>query len=468
VLEPGKIGQNMTFCETLNAVLAKDSWLDELPLEQLLEAIPTLDSLPPHLNIESVLVRTDLDMAVDQGRVVELSRLYSSLPTVRYCQSRGWKPILFGHLGRDRKNSMLPVANAFSEALNEEVTFVADWIDEDNDSVLESAVDTIRNAPKGSVVILENTRKYAVEQQLWKESNCTATECERLDRLATSLASRFSSVEINEAIAASNLDFSSIVAPLRMEFTAMGFFISSELKQHITAARQAQVVVISGLKPNKLDDLEEMLKRGMIKKVFVAGSLAMSLIKARSLELGEAISIGRAETDSSYKGYVEPERIDQARRILRNAISSGIEISLPLDFVLEDGSIVSEVPPGRVQLDVGPVTRQDYAQKLIHWAGETTGESKTLFFNGVFGMFEDPMFSKGSEEIIQVLMQLTAMGVKTFVGGGEGRAALLMYGSEDQVTHAFTAGGTILKSLSNRHIGYLKAMYLQNSLKTSA
>ncbi|MCH7878320.1 MAG: phosphoglycerate kinase [candidate division Zixibacteria bacterium] len=95
------------------------------------------------------------------------------------------------------------------------------------------------------------------------------------------------------------------------------------------------------------------------------------------------------------------------------------------------------------------------------------GESKVnpaLFYNGVFGKFEDERFAAGTRSFIAALKRATDSGVRTYVGGGEGRMALLKYGKLEDVTHAFTAGGTILKSLGAKHIAYVKANYLQSRL----
>ena len=86
----------------------------------------------------------------------------------------------------------------------------------------------------------------------------------------------FGGIEINEAIAASNFDFSSSVLPLVMNQTALGFYISAELKEHITKARRANLIVISGAKTDKLDDLEDILERNTVRWIIAAGSLAMA------------------------------------------------------------------------------------------------------------------------------------------------------------------------------------------------
>jgi phosphoglycerate kinase len=141
-----------------------------------------------------------------------------------------------------------------------------------------------------------------------------------------------------------------------------------------------------------------------------------------------------------------------------------VELVLPVDFVLDNGEIAKEIPHDRVQFDVGPETRELFLKKVSEYIykSKQSSEPFTMFYNGVFGKFEDSRYEVGTREFISHLRTMTQAGISTYVGGGEGRLALLKYGSISDVTHAFTAGGTILKSLSDRHIPFLKAMYLQN------
>ena len=135
------------------------------------------------------------------------------------------------------------------------------------------------------------------------------------------------------------------------------------------------------------------------------------------------------------------------------------------DIISLNEKIAAEIPPGYAQFDVGPETRELIAKKIGAYISESkkSADKFTMFYNGVFGKFEDPCYEAGTRGFIALLKEMTQAGISCYVGGGEGRLALIKYGSLADVTHAFTAGGTILKSLSNRHIAFLKAMYLQNS-----
>ncbi len=203
---------------------------------------------------------------------------------------------------------------------------------------------------------------------------------------------------------------------------------------------------------------------GQLKLIIAAGSLAMALRKAQAQIEGSDFSLGRAESDPEYAAYISLNRIEQARRILKKCSEKRIKVVLPVDYILEDLTVSSTIPDGGAQLDIGPDSQTEITKAIRDYINERQGSDPpaVMFYNGVFGKFEEPNFEAGTKAFIPLLKELTDAGVLTFVGGGEGRAALEKYGSLKDVTHAFTCGGTVLKSLTNQHIGFVKAMYLQN------
>ncbi|MCK5057356.1 MAG: phosphoglycerate kinase [Candidatus Aminicenantes bacterium] len=454
------------FYRDLYRIFSRDETLDAIPLEELMETIPTVDQLDDVPPGTVVLVRMDLDVPVKDGGVADSSRIEASLRTLRFCIEKGWTTILFGHIGRDKDLTLAPVCRACSKLIGRDIEFISNWIDEERMKLDDSFVSAIKAAKPGSLFMLENTRKYDIERALWKakEADFQGISADMYE-LAADFRERVTVIEINEAIAASNFDFSSAALPLIMSKTAMGFYLSEEMNRHILGARQADMLVMSGLKINKLDDLENVLTRKSVKRLVVAGSLAMALKKAKAQFRGGDFCIGKAETDEKAKYYISPQRIEQGKRIIALCEQDGVEVILPVDFVLDNGETSEEIPPGFAQFDVGPKTRKLISKKIADYiaASKKTTDKFTMFYNGVFGKFEDPRFEAGTREFIALLKKMTAAGISTYVGGGEGRLALLKYGSLTDVAHAFTAGGTILKSLSNRHIAFLKAMCLQNS-----
>jgi phosphoglycerate kinase len=457
--------QRSAFVDQLGTVLSKNGPLDDLPLEALLAGIPEVRDLQHEPFRSTVLIRFDLDVPLRDGQVVDMSRIEAGAPTIKHCLERGWKVVLLGHLGRDAAASAAPVCAAMSDSLGVPIAFIGDWLDEEESRLTGEVSSRVREAPPRSVFMLQNARKYAVEQALWEaRSEDLPAVADRLYAIALSIRENLTDTEVNEAIAASNLDFSSSVVPLLMAQTGMGLFMNAEMKIHIPAVRRARLVVFSGLKMDKLNDLEQVLTSRPLALVIVAGALAMPLKKAAAELAGACFSAGKVETDTAQKGYVQPQRLEQARRIVAGCRQRGVELVLPCDFVLDNGESSEQIPPDRVQMDIGPRSLALFKERVRAFMAEAARapETSTMFFNGVFGKFEDPRFEAGTRGFIPILKEMTEAGIATYVGGGEGRAALLKYGSLDDVTHAFTAGGTVLKCLANRHIGYLKAMYLQN------
>jgi phosphoglycerate kinase len=215
--------------------------------------------------------------------------------------------------------------------------------------------------------------------------------------------------------------------------------------------------VFSGLKADKLDDLEAMIARGKITRVFAAGALSGALRKAAALLDGKNACLGIAEDPTKKKLpiYVPQARIDQAKRMISEGREKGIKFILPIDFVIQDGSVVSDLKPGDEQFDVGPKT----SELFEHEVGEFMKlNGAVAFYNGVFGMFEDPRFEGGTRRFIPQLKRMTDANIEVYVGGGEGGAALEKYGDPKWATHIFTAGGTVLNALGGEPVPFLVAL----------
>jgi phosphoglycerate kinase len=227
---------------------------------------------------------------------------------------------------------------------------------------------------------------------------------------------------------------------------------------------EAQLVVSSGLKIDKLDDLTAMIDRGKIRWVFTAGSLAVGLKKAAAELDGQAFSMGVAEdpahSDKPY--YIPSARIEQAKKIIAEGRTKGIRFVIPVDFVLQDGRVATTIGPADQQLDVGPATGDYFEQKIGEFLAEAKSQpgAAVAFHNGVLGMFEDAKFEAGTRRFIAQLKRMKEAGVKVYVGGGEGGKALEKYGKEDWVTHNFTAGGTVLNALGSEPVPYLVALWM--------
>ena len=441
-------------------LLGADPSQPKMDIEGYLKATPRLDSLADVPSGTTVLVRGDVDAkpgaTVGEGDI----RLRSMEETLKFGQERGWVQVIFGHIGREPEGSLNKVAVRIGEIMGCEVTFIEDWIDTDTNTVLDAASEQIKSAAPGSIIVLQNTRKYDIERVLWKKKADDLTDdiVEPLATFANSVAEKIATVYVSEAFSAGNLDTSTCVVPASMEKVALGAYVASQFDGPLMDCVKAQMVVFSGLKIDKLDNLEAMMNQGAIKVVLAAGSVAMALKKADAQLAGGDFDLGMSEdpANSAEPYYIPADRIEQAKKMLTEGRANGVTFYLPLDFVLEDASISEKVGPGRQQFDVGPKSRENYTEAVTNFI--ETYPSGISFYNGVFGMFEDERFEAGTKSFIPNLKRMTDAGIKVYVGGGEGGKALDRYGKEDWVACSFTAGGTVLKALGGKRIPYLVAL----------
>jgi phosphoglycerate kinase len=455
--------------EWIRTLLGGNPTATSRSLEDYLAGIPRLDSLSDVPLGTPVLVRGDVDAKpgpkVGEGDI----RLVSMVDTLKFGRERGWKQIVFGHIGRKPEGSLKAVAKRVGELVGTEVTLIDDWYDAESGKIKDHVTSKIAAAAPGSVLMLENTRKYAIERLLW---DATLVDVEKLSKPLAELANQFAEkvarIYVNEALSAGSLDSSSTVVPAAMDRVALGSYVAKEFDGPMRRCLRTQLVIFSGLKTDKLDDLEAMIGRGTIRWVFTAGSLAMALKKAEAELAGRTFSLGLAEAagheDKPY--YISRSRIDQAKKMLADGRAKGIEFVLPVDFVLQDGQPSDTIGPNDQQFDVGPKTSALFEQqvgKFLEQQKQASGSGPAVVFhNGVFGMFEDPRFEEGTRRFIGQLKRMKDAGAEVYVGGGEGGTALERYGKPDWVTHTFTAGGTVLNALGSQPVPYLVALYMAN------
>lgn len=446
-------------------LLGADPNTPRLALEQYLAGIPRLECLGKLPSGTPVLVRGDTDAkpgkTVGEGDI----RLRSMKDTLKFGQERGWKQIIFGHVGREPEKSLSKVAARLGEIMGCEVKFIADWLDPATVTIKDEVAKTIADAAPGSIIVLENTRKYDIERVLWKAKAADADKLAgNLAKLANEFAQKVAKVYVHEAFSAGSLDASSVVVPAAMEKVALGKYEAEQFDGHLKECMNAQMVIFSGLKIDKLDDLQAMISRGKIRKVIAAGSLAAALKKAEMDLEGKPFDLGVSQ-DPAHKDkpyFIPQDRIEQARKMLTEGRAKGIEFVMPVDFVLQDGQVSCEIGPGNQQFDVGPGSSSLYEKTVTDFiaAHKSDRPAAVVFHNGVFGMFEDPRFEEGTRKFMAQLKRMTDAGIKVYVGGGEGGTALEKYGQPNWITYCFTAGGTVLNALGSEPVPYLVALQL--------
>ena len=446
-----------SWCETI--VRGREAAPD-LTINDYLADVPRLDSLADLGSGSVVLVRGDTDAkpgaTVGEGDI----RLRSMVETLKFGQEKGWKQVIFGHIGRKPEGSLEKVAKRLGELLDCEVPLIEDWLDESTMSVTAAVTEAIESAAPSAVIVLQNTRKYDIERVLWKAKvEDIAGLVPNLTKLANELSEKISTTYIHEAFSAGSLDASSVVVPAGMDRVALGKYAAGEFDGPMQQCLKADLAVFSGIKIDKLDDMEAMIARGTIKQIFASGSLAMAIRKAIGQLDNAPVSLGAAEdpANSSEPWYIPEDRVAQAKAIVSDGREKGITFTVPCDSVVEDGTVKDVLEPSDQQLDIGPKSIAAFTDAVGSFI-ERTGGKAVAFHNGVFGVFEDPKFEAGTKAWIPELKRMKDAGVEVYVGGGEGGKALDRYGEPDWVTHCFTAGGTVLNALGSEPVPYLVAL----------
>jgi phosphoglycerate kinase len=430
-------------------------------IEQQLARIPAIESLASLPAGTPVWVRADLDVADRDGVIGDDPRLHSLRETLDFGRAHGWRMLVIGHKGRRADETLEYVHQKFKETERGCGPFIRDWFDERSETLTGVAVKAVESLRPGQFLVFENLRRYGFEMRLWEAEEGNVDEvADDFERLASAFR-QGATVLVYDAIAASNKDFSGAALPLAMGSVALGVFSRRELAEHVVRAREAGFVSFSGMKLDKIKDLHGIVKRGRVERILAGGGLAMALRRAEGELRGEEVSIGAAgdPAHKDDKAYVPPSAVERARRLLVDARAQDVQVILPVDFVLDDGTVVEDIPPGAWQRGIGPATRRLFDEEALAWASRT--KKRVAFHNGVMGKFEDRTFAGGTEALVKTLKRLQAAGVSVYVGGGEGRTALERYGSLGDVTHAFTAGGTILKCLADRPLPFLEALAAQ-------
>jgi phosphoglycerate kinase len=372
-----------------------------------------------------VIVRVDFNVPLKDGVVESDKRLRESLPTIKYLSEKGAKVILVSHLGRpDGKRvpdqSLEPVAKALSGLLGKPVAFASDCIGEP----AESAVKAL--AP-GGVLLLENLRFHAEEE-------------ENSPEFAKKLAD-LADVYVNDAFGSAHRAHASTEGITKhVKQAAAGYLMKKELDylgQALENPGRPFVALIGGSKiSTKIDVIQNLLPR--VDKLLLGGGMTFTFLKAQGIEVGKSI--------------VENDKIDLAKRLLAE---SGDKLVLPEDFTATDKldfkartvgalKVVTKnaIPKDWEACDIGPASIEKFANVLV--------SSKTILWNGPVGVFEIDATAKGTIAIAEILAKATSGGATVIIGGGDSASAVKKAGVANKVSHVSTGGGASLEYLEGK------------------
>jgi phosphoglycerate kinase len=375
-----------------------------------------------------VIVRCDLNVPLEDGRIVDDMRIRATLPTLTALLERGARLAVCSHLGRPKGKvveelRLAPVGRRLEELLDRDVVALDEVVGGRAMTACRSDAD---------VVVLENLRFDAGE-----EKNDPA--------FADALAA-LGECYVNDAFGSSHRAHASVVGlPERLP-AAAGLLLADEvdkLQRLLEGPEHPFVAVLGGAKvSDKLGVIGNLLDR--VDAIVVGGAMAFTLLAARNEPVG--------------KSLVERDRIPEVRDRLDSAEERGVAIDLPTDVVAADApkegaahEIVRLQDIGdRMGVDIGPETARRFSAVV--------GEAKTVLWNGPMGIFEIDDFAEGTRRIAHAVAAATDNGAYTVVGGGDSAAALKELGMDDAVSHLSTGGGASLEFLEGRELPGIAAL----------
>ena len=378
------------------------------------------------LKSKKVLVRADLNVPMDKGKISDTSRIERLVPTIRKIFKSGGKPILLSHFGRpngsyDEALSLKPLIPIMNKVLGFPVKFSEDVIGAE---ALESA-NTLEH---GEVLLMENTRFYPQEE---------ANELSFSKSL-----SELGDIFCNDAFSASHRAHASTVGVAQFLPNCMGLLMQEELttlKTVLTNPEKPVVAVVGGAKvSSKLDLLINLIHK--VDHLVIGGGMANTFLYAQGNTVG--------------KSLCEKSMKETALKILKDADEGGCHIHTPNDAVIASefkanakSSVIDidKVPDDALILDIGPSTC-NRIKEIFH-------ECRTLIWNGPMGAFEVPPFDKGTNITTASAAKLTQRNqLISVAGGGDTVSALKKAGVFNDFSYVSLAGGAFLEWMEGKEL----------------
>jgi phosphoglycerate kinase len=370
-----------------------------------------------------VLVRVDLNVPMENGRVTDATRIARVAPTIVEIADKGGKVILLSHLGRpkgpDPAQSLRPVAAAVAEVIKRPVAFAPDCIG----APAEAAVAALR---PGDVLCLENTRFHRGEEK--NEPGFVAA------------LARLGDIWVNDAFSAAHRAHASTEGLGHQLPAYAGRAMQAELDaltRALEAPQRPLAAIVGGAKiSTKLDLLGNLLAK--VDALIIGGAMANTFLAAEGKPVGKSLA--------------EHDLVATARDIMAKGAERHREIVLPVDAVVAR-EFAAHAPSRVVSVNAvdGDDMILDIGPRSIEHVVSVLARTKTLVWNGPFGAFELEPFDTGTIEAAEAVAELTQAGkLVSVAGGGDTVAALNKAGVTDRFTYVSTAGGAFLEWLEGK------------------